>query len=134
MFDQILCVDDDPVTLMLIKILISKALLTKEIVTASNGAEALLYFQDLLPNENLLKPYPKIILLDINMPIMDGWEFLDTFIKNNLPSIFENTKVFVVSSSIDELDIEKSKTYPIVLDFVTKPLTKEKINMMISKI
>jgi CheY-like chemotaxis protein len=135
MFDQILCVDDDPVTLMLIKILISKALLTKEIITASNGAEAMSYFQKLLPTENSnLTNYPKLILLDLNMPIMGGWEFLDNFIKNDLASVFKNTKIFVVSSSIDPLDIEKSKTYPIVVDFFSKPMTKEKLNLMIQKI
>ncbi len=135
MFDQILCVDDDPVTLMLLKILISKALITKEIITASNGEEAMCYFQKLLSNKNTVTTtYPKIILLDLNMPIMGGWEFLDTFIKNDLGLVFKNTKVFVVSSSMDQHDIEKSKSYPIVIDFFSKPMTKEKINLMLEKI
>ncbi len=135
MFDQILCVDDDPVTLMLIKILISKALITKEIITASNGAEALSYFKKLLPTEEMvLANYPKIILLDLNMPVMGGWEFLDTFIKNDLSSVFKNTKIFVVSSSIDPSDIEKAKSYPIVVDFYSKPMTIEKINLMLQKV
>lgn len=135
MFDQILCVDDDPVTLMIIKILISKALVTKEIITASNGAEAMHYFQQLLPADNsIAKSYPKIILLDLNMPVMNGWEFLDNFIKNDLGSIFKNTKVFVVSSSIDQTDIERSKNYPMVIDFYSKPLTKEKLAQLIQKV
>lgn len=134
MFDQILCVDDDPVTLMLVKILISKALITKEIITARNGWEAIKYFQKIIANPETITTYPKLILLDINMPIMDGWEFLDSFIKTDLYSIFNNTKIVVVSSSIDPLDIEKSKSYPIVIDFLTKPMTKEKINLILQKI
>jgi CheY-like chemotaxis protein len=135
MFDQILCVDDDPVTLLLIKILISKAVLTKEIITANNGVEAMNYFQKLLPDKNSsLTKYPKLILLDLNMPVMGGWEFLDNFMKDDLVSIFKKTKIVVVSSSIDPKDIERSKTYPIVLDFFSKPMTKEKLNMIIKKI
>ncbi len=134
MFDQILCVDDDPVTLMLVKILISKALITKEIITASNGFEAMKYFQKIIANPETITTYPRVILLDINMPIMDGWEFLDCFVKNDLTSIFNKTKIVFVSSSIDPLDIEKSKNYPIVVDFFTKPMTKEKINLMLTKV
>ena len=67
------------------------------------------------------------------MPIMDGWEFLDIYLKRNYHSIFPS-KFFVLSSTIDPQDIEKSKSYPMVIDFLSKPITKEileKINLMI---
>ena len=127
MFDLILCVDDDPITLMLSKMVISRSLFAKEIVTAQNGEEALNYFDELRLN-NLgaeINSYPTLIFLDLNMPIMGGWEFLDLFSKTEYVSNFEKTKVIVLSSTIDPSDIEKSKKYPMVFDFVSKPITKE---------
>ena len=127
MFDLILCVDDDPITLMLSKMVISRSIFAKEIVTAQNGEEALNYFDELRLN-NLgteINSYPRLIFLDLNMPIMGGWEFLDLFSKTEYVSNFEKTKVIVLSSTIDPSDIEKSKKYPMVFDFVSKPITRE---------
>src|SRR6185503_5885296 len=69
--------------------------------------------------------FPDVIFLDINMPDLDGWEFLDEFKK--LPeSILKKCKVFMLTSSIDDHDIEKSKSYKIVYDFISKPLSFSK--------
>ena len=127
MLDLILCVYDYPITLMLCKMVIAKSSFASEIITAHNGEEALNYFDDLKLN-NLgaeIKKYPSLVFLDLNMPVMDGWEFLDHFSKEEYTSAFKNTKVIVLSSTIDPNDIEKSKTYPMVLDFLSKPITKE---------
>jgi len=127
MLDLILCVDDDPITLMLCKMVISKSSFATEIITAQNGEEAINYFDDLKLN-NLgsdIARYPQLILLDLNMPVMGGWEFLDEFSKPAYSDIFKNTRVIVLSSTIDPRDISKSKTYPTVIDFMSKPITKE---------
>lgn len=127
MYDLILCVDDDPITLMLCKMVISKSSFSKEIITAQNGEEALDYFDNLKLN-NLgvtIIDYPKLVFLDLNMPIMDGWDFLDHFSTEEYTSYFKDTKVIVLSSTIDPEDINKSKTYPMVIDFISKPITKE---------
>jgi CheY-like chemotaxis protein len=64
---------------------------------------------------------PQLILLDINMPVMDGWEFLDEF--DQLPQhLLNHCKVIIHTSSIDPRDIEKAKSYPAVIDYITKPL------------
>jgi CheY-like chemotaxis protein len=73
---------------------------------------------------------PSVIFLDINMPIMDGWEFLEAFEK--LPNLaHDRLKIFVLTSSIDVEDIEKAKTFRIVSDFVSKPLTAQKLKELI---
>ena len=127
MLDLILCVDDDPITLMLCKMVIAKSSFATEIATATNGEEAINYFDELKLN-NLgaeISHYPKLILLDLNMPVMGGWEFLDVFSTDAYTPFFEDTKVIVLSSTIDPTDIAKSKTYPMVMDFMSKPITKE---------
>ncbi len=128
MHDIVLCVDDDPITLLLTKMVIDKTIFAKEIITAKSGDEAMSYFENLIVFDT--QSYPKVIFLDLNMPVMGGWEFLDNFTKKDLPIIFKNTKVFILSSSIDPLDIQKSKTYPVVIDFISKPITKEKLEKL----
>lgn len=127
MLDLILCVDDDPITLMLCKMVITRSEFAKTIITAQNGEEALNYFDDLKLNNlgTTISDYPKLIFLDLNMPVMGGWEFLDHFSKEEYRSAFNDCKVIVLSSTIDPDDIRKAKTYPMVLDFLSKPISKE---------
>jgi CheY-like chemotaxis protein len=126
MLDTILFVDDDPITLMLCKMVISKAFFSKEIVTAKNGEEALIYFNTLkqINSDGELKRQPQLIFLDLNMPVMGGWEFLDSFSTANY-SDYNKTNVIILSSTIDPEDLEKSKKYPMVIDFLSKPISKE---------
>lgn len=130
MLDLILCVDDDPITLMLCKMVISRSAFSKEIITAQNGEEAINYFDEIKLNNlgNDILKYPELIFLDLNMPVMGGWEFLDHFSQNGYGELFSKTKVLVLSSTIDPKDIEKSKTYPMVIDFLSKPITKEMLD------
>ncbi len=126
MLDLILCVDDDPITLMLCKMVITRSAFAEEIIRSQNGEEALNYFDDLKLNNlgNEIKRYPKLIFLDLNMPVMGGWEFLDHFSREDYRAAFKDCKVIVLSSTIDPDDINKAKTYPMVLDFLSKPISK----------
>lgn len=130
MIKTVLCVDDDPITLMLSKMVLNKASFCNELVTAKNGEEAILYFENLLITNNNDNNYPKLIFLDLNMPIMNGWEFLDTFIEKELHHTFKEIKVIILSSTVDPNDIEKSKKYPIVIKFLPKPINKEMLESL----
>lgn|SRR5690606_1438782 len=127
MLEKILCVDDDAITLMLCRKVVAKADFAKVTDSASNGEEALAYFDNLIvTNES----HPELILLDLNMPVMGGWEFLDNFSKGTYANVFSKVKVVVLSSTIDPHDVEKSKSYPMVLDFMSKPITIEMLETL----
>ncbi len=134
MLQKVICVDDDPIALLLSKLVISKANFATEIVTATNGQEALDYLSRMdIINENRSSKEVLLILLDLNMPIMDGWEFLEQF-NSNFYTNYSKAKIILLSSSIDPKDIRKSKNFPMVLDFLPKPLTKEVLALISEKI
>jgi CheY-like chemotaxis protein len=133
MLNLIMCIDDDPIALMLLKKVINKAQFSKEIITAQNGEEALDFFKSQKKTPPNSISLPQLIFLDLNMPVMAGWEFLDHF--NTAEYLnFNKIKVIVLSSSIDPEDINKSKTYPIVIDFLAKPITTSMLDYLKTKI
>jgi CheY-like chemotaxis protein len=125
MLNKVLFIDDDAVTLMLNRMLIEKTSFAREMLTAENGKVALDYYKDLLESPEEADSYPRLMFLDLNMPIMDGWEFLEEFTKPAFRQHFEETKIIVLSSSIDPADRERSQRYPMVVDFIRKPVTAE---------
>ena len=135
MLDQILCVDDDPITLMLCKKVIIKSSFSNEIITSQNGEEALSYFNTIKYTNNKNNPIaqPELIFLDLNMPVMGGWEFLDYFNSEEF-SEFSTIKVVVLSSTIDPEDLEKSKQYPMVIDFLSKPISQSMLEYLKNKL
>lgn len=132
MLDLILCVDDDPITLMLCKKVITKASFSNNIITAKNGEEALQYFDSII-NKKEENKLPQLIFLDLNMPVMDGWEFLDNFNTDKYSEV-NSTKIIVLSSTIDPEDLEKSKKYKMVVDFLSKPISTNMLNYLETKI
>lgn len=134
MLNKILCVDDDPITLMLCKKVIERTSFAQEIITAQNGEEAILYFKKIITEikKGNDVDYPKLVLLDLNMPVMNGWEFLDTYSKNKFQELL-TSKFIVLSSTIDPDDVEKSKGYKMVIDFMSKPITTEMLETLKNK-
>lgn len=130
MLELIICIDDDPITLMLFKKIANKALFAKKIMYTSNGEEAITLINT-LHNEEGIKP--QLIFLDLNMPVMGGWEFLDVFNSSDYYNL-NNTKAIILSSTIDPEDIIKSKSYPNVIEFLSKPITVEMLDDIKSKI
>jgi CheY-like chemotaxis protein len=118
--DTVLVVDDDDNWCYLSKRILQKAGVGKQIMTAQNGLDAMNKMQALVANGEKL---PDLIFLDIKMPVMDGFEFLDEITKSTelFPAY---TRIFLCSSSIHFKDKERADSYP-VAGFITKPLTPE---------
>ncbi|MFK7922649.1 MAG: response regulator [Bacteroidia bacterium] len=75
---------------------------------------------------------PDVIFLDINMPLMNAWEFLEEY-KKLLPSLGKKVKLFILSSSVYRKDVDKSTTYDVVKDYIVKPLSKAKLEKLINQ-
>lgn len=117
-----LIIDDDEISIMLTDFCLKDSPFFQVIDTYLDGATAL---------ENLKKEYSEdttyVIILDINMPLMNGWEFLEE-IKDFASQ--KNTSVFMLSSSTDRLDIEKAENIDLVKGFFSKPLKEEHLSQI----
>ena len=118
-------IDDDPITVFGIKKMLNSLDLSDTIKTYANGKEAIDDIKHMLNNgENI----PEVIFLDINMPIMDGWQFLEEFIA--LPLDYK-VRINILTSSIDPADRQnwefyREKTHHII-DYKNKPIRRAEI-------
>jgi len=127
MINKMLCVDDDSISLTISKLLLKRTGFADQIFTAIDGSDALIYFEThFAENLNPQETAPNLILLDINMPVMNGWEFLDAYIAKYAEKL-PNTKVVILSSTIDPEDLLHAKEYAVVVEFVSKPLSVENL-------
>ena len=107
--------------------------LTKKAIESTSLVELIRVFGNGLDAINFLREHcedvealPEIILLDLSMPIMDGWQFLDQFTKL-APKMDKKITLYICSSSISPSDVELAKKNNLVSDYIIKPITKEKL-------
>jgi CheY-like chemotaxis protein len=93
-----------------------------------NGKLAIDYLRD---NAKTKEELPDIILLDINMPITDGWMFLENYCDLHI-HLCKEIKIYMVSSSIAPEDINRAKSNPYITDYLTKPLSPEQFEEILS--
>jgi CheY-like chemotaxis protein len=124
---SILLVDDDEINNFISIKLIKKALDNTSISACLNGRFAIEELAEIQKQDPSL--LPDFILLDINMPIMNGWEFLDEYKRLNIDPMGKS-KIYIISSSVFSNDINKARSYPLVKNFISKPLSVDKIKEM----
>jgi CheY-like chemotaxis protein len=124
---SILLVDDDEINNFISIKLIKKAVDNTSISACLNGRFAIEELVEIQKHDPSL--LPDFILLDINMPIMNGWEFLDEYKRLNIDPQGKS-KIYIISSSVFSNDINKAKSYPLVKNFISKPLSVDKIKEM----
>jgi CheY-like chemotaxis protein len=127
----VLLVDDDYTSNFLSQIIIESTQFANHIHLSQNGAEALEFLQERFYKQADVEEAtcPEYIFLDINMPVMDGFEFLDEFEK--LPLVRKsNISIVMLTSSHNKKDMERAKRYN-VAGYLAKPLTEEKIKSLV---
>lgn len=114
-------IDDDKIYQFTAKKMLEATGMAKHIQSFYDGSEALAFFSG--ENSKEAANLPDVIFLDINMPVMNGWEFLEEYEKlcNSLP---KNMRLYVVSSSVDDADIRRSRQFSSVTDYIVKPITR----------
>jgi len=125
---MIMLVDDDTIHNFITEHFLKDNYPPVQVVSFTNPEEALQHISAIPANREL--SFPDVIFLDINMPLMNGWEFLDEYIKSDLHHIAPS-KIYILSSSLDPNDISKAQRYPVVSGFISKPLSPDKVNDII---
>ena len=118
---NVLIVDDNDVDILISKKNLEMSGLASRIDVAKNGREALSFLEDSQINE-----MPDVILLDINMPVMDGWAFMNSIDVFTLAQKGQ-PRIFMVSSSLNLSDNDKAAKNPMISGFITKPFNQEKL-------
>lgn len=126
---QVMVIDDDSINNIIFKKIADLCEFAEEVITFISAVDALDYLKNV--SEKGLTP-PNIIFLDIRMPIVNGWEFLDEFEEIN-PELFSNTAIYMLTSSSEQSDINRSKNYQQISDYIVKPLVTEKLREIQSR-
>lgn len=122
---NLLVIDDDDINIFIIRKIVEKTGFDIDMVARGNGQQAIEYLQQLLTQE---LPLPHLILIDINMPIMNGWEFIEAYQELGIK---QDVDLYILSSSVYENDIEKTKSYASVKGFISKPLSMQRLSELI---
>jgi CheY-like chemotaxis protein len=125
---SICIVDDDEVYKFFVKKILKIKKLAENVLTFPDGEEAYNYIEQNKENPEKL---PDIIFLDINMPIMDGFQFMEEYTKLKA-KVAKKITIYMITSSIDPIDLERSKKYTEISNFITKPITAEVLQRIIN--
>ncbi len=127
---NILLIDDDELYLYLMEKTIKQ--LSNELVvsTFTDGEQAVEYIERCTEDNIEL---PEVIFLDINMPFLDGWGFLNEF-KKLKPKIINSINIYMVSSSMREIDVKRASNFEELTGYVIKPVTKVELAEIFEKI
>jgi len=118
---NLLVIDDDDINIFIIKKIVEKTGFAVNMVAKTNGQLAIEYLEEIAEDP---QQFPHLILVDINMPVLNGWEFIEAYEKMNIKKAVD---MYMLSSSVYENDIEKAKTYKVVKGFISKPLSIDRL-------
>lgn len=116
-----LIIDDDPIQLRIAELLIKRSASFSELASYSEADQALRFLEDQVDDCQSL---PDVILLDLNMPVVDGWDFLEVF-ETFYKKLEKQIRIFIVTSSVDEKDKLRAQEYSTVKGFISKPLSPD---------
>jgi len=127
---NICIVDDDDIYQYTVIKTLKSIDLDKNIIVFSDGEEALNFF---LENINKEEELPDVVFLDINMPIMDGFQFMEEYAKIK-PRVGKKINIYMVSSSVDPVDIERANNISDISDYIIKPIKPGELKSIIESL
>jgi CheY-like chemotaxis protein len=122
MFNHALIIDDDPINNYLCEKILEHSEIVKKVTTFDDPIAAFEFLNYSIENQD----FPDLILLDLNMPNLDGWAFLEKYKTLPIEKILE-TKLCILTSSVDHKNQEKAQQYESISGFFQKPLKIEYI-------
>ena len=131
-YNAVMLIDDNEIDNLINQKIIESSSICNHIFTHTGGKSAIEFLKnaekiaDAAGNKGLM---PEIIFLDIDMPLMDGFQFLDEF-ENLSENIKQHCKIVMLTSSINSNDVKTSKRYSNVKEYINKPLTKESLKSL----
>lgn len=119
---QTYIIDDDEIFRFILETNLKSQNLVSQIRSFENGEQALQPLIDAIKSNT----YPAVVFLDINMPVMDGWLFIEE-LEKHFQSLPRGMKIYMLSSSIDERDSGRAQHHNLITDYLVKPMQKGKL-------
>ncbi|MEO6176351.1 MAG: response regulator [Flavobacterium circumlabens] len=126
-FDTVMIIDDNVIDLYIASRMITQNNFGKKVLLYSEAEEAMKYLQD---NQDNISELPQVLFVDIYMPLMSGFEFLEAYEKLSA-AVKKHCKAYIISSTIDNEDIARSNSNKNVISFHVKPITKEFLDRIV---
>lgn len=126
--NSVLLVDDDKITNFINEKIIHKLGVSEKVVVLNNGKEAIDYISKVKISEQA--SMPELIFLDINMPVMDGFEFIENF-RHIKPD--KKVVIIMLTTSSNDKDLEKISDTSEIAGYINKPLTEQKLQEALQK-
>lgn len=123
---RVLVIDDDEINNFTVDAILSRTDFIQEYEIKDGGWSALEYLQQAEDTD----AYPNLIFVDINMPEMDGYEFLERY-EHKFWKSHDKTRVYMLSSSISEADKDRALSFSCIYEYITKPLNKAKLSKIV---
>ncbi|GAB3226146.1 response regulator [Hymenobacter seoulensis] len=121
---RIVLIDDDSTSIFLMRMLLQLEELADSVTSFQSGQEALEYLRQSPPEQR-----PEIILLDLNMPVMSGWDFLEA-VSDEASDLLSGCRIYILTSSLAQTDSLRAADNPLVTRLIHKPLDKAELKLI----